>query len=215
MSRLDPSVLLIIIANILFSFKGFNDASHMYKYMFEVGGIKRKEYYRMLSSGFLHVDTSHLIFNMLTLYFFAPVVINSMSRVDFLLVYFISLLAGNFLSYYYHRQEDSYRAVGASGAVFGVLFASILLYPDMSLYLFFIPIPIPAIVVGIGYLFFTVFGMEKRWGNIGHSAHLGGAIAGLLVSVLRYPVLLKTRMLVLGLLLVPILFFIFYERYKK
>jgi len=215
MNRIDPAVLLIIIANVIFSYRGFNDAGFMYKYMFEVERVKVKEYYRLLTAGFLHVDFSHLLFNMLTLYFFAPVIIRSMSRFDFLVIYFLSLLAGNAWAYYYNRKNNDYRAVGASGAISGVLFASILLYPDMSLYLFFIPIPIPAIVVGVGYLAYSVFGMKHRWGNIGHSAHLGGAVAGLLISIVRYPSLVEMRWGVLALLFLPILFFIFYDRIKR
>ncbi len=215
MNKIDPTLLVIIIANVFFSYKGFNDSSHMNKYMFDTGRVKAKEYYRLLSAGFLHVTGSHLIFNMLTLYFFAPVIILTLGRTPFLLIYFISLLAGNIFSYYYHKDDYGYRAVGASGAVFGVVFASILLYPTMSLYLFFIPIPIPAIVVGVGYLAYTVFGMKNRWGHIGHSAHLGGALAGLAVTVFEAPALLQTHTLTLLLLLIPVIGFIIYSQINK
>src|SRR5690606_24758643 len=103
---------------------------------------------------------AHLFMNMLTLYFFANVVINSVGSLGFLLIYFGSLLVGNFLSYYFHRTDFNYNAVGASGAVSGIIYAGILLYPNMSLYMFFIPIPIPAYIFGIGYLFYSIYGMK-------------------------------------------------------
>jgi len=210
MDRIDMSTLGIIIANVLFSIQGFNTPSFFDKYKFQIGPIKDKDYIRMLSSGFLHADFNHLIFNMLTLYFFADVLVLSMGRTAFISIYFGSLLAGNALTYLYHKSNNYYSAIGASGAVSGVLFAAILLHPTMSLYLMFIPIPIPAYIVGVGYLAYTVFGMKKQWGNIGHSAHLGGAVAGLLIAILLSPSLLQTRMLTLGLLAIPItLFFIF------
>ncbi len=114
-------------------------------------------------------------------------------------------LNGNILTYFYHKKDLHYSAVGASGAVSGVLFAAILLFPNMSLYIMFIPIPIPAYIVGIGYLAYTVFGMKKQLGNIGHSAHLGGAVSGIVICLILLPELIQTRTLLLVLLVVPIL----------
>ena len=91
-------VLILIVLNVLFSYKGFNDISFFNKFKFQVGAIKQhKEYVRLLASGFLHVDMSHLIFNMLTLYFFADGVIYSVGIVPFLIIYFVGLLAGGLL----------------------------------------------------------------------------------------------------------------------
>lgn len=202
---MDKIVLIIIIANVIVSLKGFDDVIFFDKYKFQIGPIVNKEWVRMLTSGFLHVDFYHLLFNMLTLYFFADGVIAEFGIINFLIMYFLSLLGGSALSYYYHQRDFFYSAVGASGAVSGILFASILLYPFDSLYFMFIPIPIPAIVVGIGYLLYSVFGMKNQWGNIGHAAHLGGAATGLILSIAMEPSLLFTHTLYVVILAIPLL----------
>ncbi len=212
---MDKIVLIIIIANVIVSLKGFDDAYFFDRYKFQIGPIVNKEWVRMLTSGFLHVDFYHLLFNMLTLYFFADGVIAEFGIVNFLIMYFLSLLGGSALSYYYHQRDFFYSAVGASGAVSGILFASILLYPFDSLYFMFIPIPIPAIVVGIGYLLYSVFGMKNQWGNIGHAAHLGGAATGLILSIVMEPSLLFTHTLYVVILAFPLLMlFVFRKKFN-
>ena len=139
MGKLDLITIIIIGANILVSFKGFNDFSFFEKYKFNVGGLRRGEQIRLFSAGFLHVDTMHLFFNMFTLYFFAEVVIDYLNVFGFTVVYIGSLLLGNLLSLYFHKNEYHYSAVGASGAVMGVLYSAILLEPNMTLLLFVIP----------------------------------------------------------------------------
>jgi membrane associated rhomboid family serine protease len=124
--------------------------------------------------------------------------------VNFLIVYFGSLLMGNLLSYYFHKNEYHYSAVGASGAVTGILYSAILLQPGMKLYMFFIPIPIPAYIFGIGYLLYSIYGMKNRVGNIGHDAHFGGAIGGYVITLLMATWLFEENLLMVGLLAVPI-----------
>ena len=204
MGNLSIITIIIIAANVIISYKGFNDYNFFEKYKFQVGGVQRGEQIRLFSSGFLHADTQHLIFNMLTLYFFADVVIQLLSPVQFLIVYFGSLLLGSLLSLYFHKNEYHYSAVGASGAVMGVLYSAILLQPGMSLYMFFIPIPIPAYVFGIGYLLYSIYGMKNRIGNIGHDAHFGGAIGGYIITLILSPWLFETNLLMIGLLAIPI-----------
>jgi len=182
--------LIIIAINVLCSFKGFKDRSFFETYKFNVGGIKRGEQLRMLVSGFLHVDLQHLLFNMITLYFF--------------LIYFGSLIFGNLLSYYFHKNESYYSAVGASGAVTGILYAAILLYPGMKMYLYFIPIPIPSYIVGVGYMLYSIYGMKSRQGNIGHDAHFGGAIGGYILTLLIAPQVIETHLWMVVILAVPI-----------
>ena len=138
MENINMATLAIIAANVIISLKGFKDFSFFEKYKFNIAGIRKGEQFRMISSGFLHLDFSHLLFNMLTLYFFADVVISSIGYVKFILIYFASLLVGNLLSFYFHKNEYNYSAIGASGAVSGILYSAILFYPNMSLYLFFI-----------------------------------------------------------------------------
>jgi len=205
MQSIDIVTIVIIAANVLISLKGFNDYAFFERYKFNVAGVRRGEQIRMFSSGFLHVDYTHLLFNMLTLYFFAPVVVMQVGIIKFLLIYLASLIVGNLLSFYFHKDEYHYSAVGASGAVMGVLYASILLYPQMSLFLFFIPIPIPAWIFGIGYLLYSIYGMRSRLGNIGHDAHFGGAIAGYVLTLFFVPSLFQTDLWIVLLLAVPII----------
>jgi membrane associated rhomboid family serine protease len=197
--------LIIIALNVICSFKGFKDRSFFETYKFNVGGIKRGEKLRTLVSGFLHVDLQHLLFNMITLYFFADQVIYKVGSFYFFLIYFGSLIFGNLLSYYFHKNESYYSAVGASGAVTGILYAAILLFPGMELYLYFIPIPIPSYIVGVGYMLYSIYGMKSRVGNIGHDAHFGGAIGGYVLTLLIAPQVLETHLWMVILLAVPII----------
>lgn len=206
MGNLSLITIIIIAANIIFSMKGFKDFSFFEKYKFNIGGIRRREQVRMISSGFLHVDEMHLFFNMFTLYIFANEVIDSLGQINFIIIYFGSLLVGNLLSFYFHKDEYHYSAVGASGAVTGVLYSAILLNPDMSLIMFFIPIPIPAYIFGIGYLFYSIYGMKNRVGNIGHDAHFGGAIGGYIITLVMATWLFKENLLMVVLLAIPIVF---------
>lgn len=179
MYNLNPVTIAIIAVNVIVSLKGFDDRLFFEKFKFNVGSIRRGEQIRMFSSGFLHVDTTHLLFNMLTLYFFANAVIFALGQLNFIIIYVASLVFGNLLSLYFHKEEYWYSAVGASGAVTGILYAAILIRPEMNLYMFFVPIPIPGYIFGIGYLLYSIYGMKNRIGNIGHDAHFGGAVGGL------------------------------------
>ncbi|MDQ8013271.1 MAG: rhomboid family intramembrane serine protease [Flavobacterium nitrogenifigens] len=197
-------LIAIIVANVVISYKGFNDLYFFRKYEFHVGSIRSGEQIRMLSSGFLHVDMMHLIFNMLTLYFFAPVVLGWLGNFSFILVYFGSLIFGSLLTMLFHKNDYSYRAVGASGAVTGVLYSAILLQPDMMLGIFFV-IPMPAYIFGILYLLYSIYGMKAKNDNIGHTAHFGGAIGGYLITLIKQPSLFTDHTLMVILLAIPIL----------
>jgi membrane associated rhomboid family serine protease len=203
MQNIHIATLVIIAANVLISMKGFSDFSFFEKYKFNIAGIRRGEHVRMFTSGFLHADFNHLLFNMLTLYFFAGVVIGYLGVTRFILVYLASLLLGSLLSYYFHKDEYHYSAVGASGAVMGILYSAILFIPDQNLYLFF-AIPIPAWVFGLAYLLYSIYGMKKQLGNIGHDAHIGGAIAGYALTIIFAPILLSTSLWIVILLAFPI-----------
>ena len=203
MDSIDLVTVGIIAINLLVSIKGFNDVNFFDRYKFSVGAIKAGQKERMFSSGFLHVDFSHLFFNMFTLYFFANPVLQ-LGTFSFVLIYFGSLVFGNLLSFYFHKNEYHYSAVGASGAVTGILYAAILLNPGMKLYMFFIPIPIPAYLFGIGYLLYSIYGMKKRIGNIGHDAHFGGAIGGYVITLILAPWLFTEHLLMVILLAIPI-----------
>lgn len=205
----NPIVLVIIIANVLFSMKGFNDYSFLDKYKFQVGRVLGKEKVRILSSGFLHVDWMHLGFNMYALYIFGDFVATNLGTIPFLIIYFGSLIAGSLYTLHYHKDEPYYSAVGASGAVSGIVYSSILVFPDMQLLLFF-AIPIPGYVFGLGYLLYSIYGMKKQVGNIGHAAHLGGAIGGFILTLILRPELFSTNTIFVILLAIPILLVLFF-----
>lgn len=212
---LDIVTIVIIAANIIISLKGFSDYGFFEKYKFNVGGVIRGEQIRMFSSGFLHVDMQHLVFNMVTLWFFAGNVIRSVGSLNFIIIYIGSLFLGSLLSYYFHKNEYQYSAVGASGAVTGILYSAILLDPGLSLYIFFIPIPIPGYVFGIGYLLYSIYGMKNRIGNIGHDAHFGGAIGGYVITLLLASWIFKENLTMVLLLALPIaLLFILHKQGK-
>ena len=207
-------LIAIIVVNVLVSYKGFNDFSFFRKYEFHVGGIRAGEQIRMLSSGFLHADMTHLLFNMITLWFFAPVVINFMGDFSFVLIYFGSLVFGSLLTMAFHKNDYGYRAVGASGAVTGVLYSAILLQPDMMLGIFFI-IPMPAYLFGILYLLYSIYGMRAKNDNIGHTAHFGGAVGGYLITLVKEPTLLVEHTLMVVLLAIPIVILFIMQKMGK
>jgi membrane associated rhomboid family serine protease len=196
-------LIALIIVNVLISYKGFNDHSFFRKYEFHMGSVRSGEQIRMLSSAFLHADIGHLAFNMITLYFFAPVVIGFLGSFSFVIIYFGSLIFGSLLTIVFHKNDYNYRAIGASGAVTGVLYSAILLQPDMMLGLFFI-VPIPAYLFGILYLLYSIYGMKAKNDNIGHTAHFGGAIGGYLITIVMNPQLLIDHTFMVVLLTIPI-----------
>ncbi len=204
MQNIHIATIIIIALNVIISFKGFKDISFFEKYKFNIAAIRRGEQLRMLSSGFLHADYNHLIFNMLTLYFFAGIVIAYVGVTQFVLIYLASLILGSILSFYFHKNEPYYSAVGASGAVMGILYAAILFIPNQNLYLFF-AIPVPAWIFGVAYLLYSIYGMKNKLGNVGHDAHVGGAIAGYLLTIIFAPYLLEKSLWIVVLLAFPII----------
>lgn len=206
MININQAVLIIIIVTVAFSYKGFQDYSFFERFKFQITRIKNGEQIRMLSSGFLHADWIHLGFNMYALYLFGDIVSYRLGIPKFLLIYFGSLLAGSSYSFFYHKNEPYYSAIGASGAVSGVVYSCILLYPSMSLMLFPLPIPIPGYIFGVGYLLYSIYGMKNRLGNIGHSAHLGGAIGGFVLTLILFPQVIEINTIMVIVLALPILF---------
>ena len=208
-------LLILIVANVLVSLKGFSDRLFFDKYKFQIGAINRGEKIRMFSSAFLHVDYMHLILNMYVLYIFAPIIIGSLGVVKFLIIYVGSLFAGSLFTLTFHKKELYYSAVGASGAVAGIIYAAILLNPSMRLFMFPLPIPIPGYIFGLGYLLYTIYGMKKQLGNVGHSAHLGGSIGGYALILLLHPLVFTQNTTTVVLLGIPIvLLLIFGDKLK-
>jgi membrane associated rhomboid family serine protease len=210
-------LLLIIIANVLVSIKGFSDRLFLERYKFQVGPVLRGEQIRMFTSGFLHVDQAHLFFNMFALYIFADPVINNLGELKFVIIYLGSLLAGSTIALSFHKKEPYYSAVGASGAVMGIVYAAIMLNPDMKLTFIFFPFfSFPGYVFGVGYLLYSMYGMKTQLGNIGHSAHLGGAVGGFVLTLVLYPQVFIENKLMTFILAIPIiLLFLFKDKLEK
>jgi membrane associated rhomboid family serine protease len=205
-SAFELVIYAIIGANVLFSYTAFNKPALFENYKFNIGRIlANKEYLRLITSGFLHVNLGHLVFNMIAFWSFALVLDRFIDVWQFVFLYAFSLVIGNLLPLYIHRNNSHYSAVGASGAVSGVVFASILFFPYGKIIIIFLPfLPIPSWVFGILYLFYTVYAMGRNNDNIGHEAHLGGALAGLAAAVLFRPDMAAGNWwLVLVLFLIP------------
>lgn len=215
---MSPVLLIIIAATSIISFIAFSNQALFEKYKFNVGAILRdKEYIRLLSAGFLHADMMHLLFNMMTLYFFGPIVIEAFGDIGFLIVYFGSILLGNAFSLYLYKNQSWYSAIGASGGVSGILFASIAMIPDLGIYFFFIPIAIPGYIFGFLYFAYSVYMMlyPKEHDNIGHAAHLGGAFFGLIYAVGLQPERATQNALYLGIMALPLIYMAYMVFVKK
>lgn len=188
-----PVTLLLLIVNVLVSgYALFMDPSLVDRLAFKPRLIlEHGEYQRLITGGFVHVGLGHLLFNMLTLYFFGPWLELMLGPGRFMLLYFGSELAAHGLTLVLHRNNPQYAAVGASGAVSGVVFAFCLFRPFETLYIFF-ALPLPAIVFAVLYVAGSVYAMKQgrengMTGGIAHEAHLGGAVGGLLLTILLEP----------------------------
>ena len=179
-----PIVLALITVNVIFSLLGFRDPYFFNRLKFNVAQITAGQWQRLLTSSVLHVNMQHLLFNMFTLFFFGDVVLGGLGVVGFLTLYIGSVLGGGLFALRYHRNTPHYSAVGASGGVVGVLFAAIVLFPQMRLALLFFPVPIPGYIFALVYLGYTLYGMRKQNDQIGHTAHLGGALTGVILVLL-------------------------------
>ena len=206
--------LLIIIVTTIFSIKGFTNHAFFESNVFEVEKVLLfRQYRRIFTSGFIHINWLHLIFNMLALYLFSSAVENSLGPVRFLLIYVASLVGGNLLALLIHKNHGSYSALGASGAVNGIIFATIALFPYMRIGLFLLP-AIPAWFFGLIYVGFSMYGIRSKKENVGHEAHLGGALIGMLLAVVMVPGALLTNYLPILAIMVPSIIFIYLIIYQ-
>lgn len=184
--------LIIIIITAIVSFTAFSNQKIIDDLIFYPPAVtRRKQWYRFISCGLIHADFGHLLFNMLSLYFFGPAVERAFDyfypgggRWIYLLLYVSALVVSLLPTYFKNIDNHYYKSLGASGAVSAIIFAGLLLSPTSEVMIFFIPIPIPGFIFAPLYLLLSAW-MDRRGGdNINHSAHIWGALYGLAFTLL-------------------------------
>ena len=149
--------------------------------------LRRRQYATAVTSGFVHADLPHLIFNMVTFYFFAFPLEKQIGPLRFAALYFLALVVSDTGTFLKHRDDPQYASLGASGAISAVLFAAIVYFPWMELFIIPIPLPIPAPLFAVAYVGYSWWSARQARGRINHDAHLGGALFGLLFVLLTDP----------------------------
>lgn len=167
----------------IYSRTGFGERGVLHPYSV----VHHKKYYMIITSGFLHADMMHLMFNMLTFYFFAFQLELIIGSVNFFFLYFSSLIISNISTIIKNKNNYGYRSVGASGAISGVLFSYIMLNPGARIGIIFFPIGIPAPIFGVLYLAYCWWAAKKSQDFINHEAHFWGALAGVILTIILIP----------------------------
>jgi membrane associated rhomboid family serine protease len=181
------TVAILLVTSIV-SLLGFGQPALLQKSLFRPYDVFRDHrYYTWVSSGLVHANFTHLLFNMLTFYFFGPPLERVLGTPAFVSLYLIGLILSEVRTYLQHRNEPRYAALGASGAVSAVLFASIVFFPRQSIFILPLPIPIPAPLFGIGYLAYSWYLSRRAKDNVNHTAHIDGAVTGLLFVAILHP----------------------------
>ncbi len=183
-----PATLALLAANILISIAAWQNPRLLNAMVFDLTLIRRKgEYHRMITSGFIHGDPMHLFMNMLALFFLGPALEITIGAAAYVGVYLAALLGGSLWTYMEHLRDLNYRALGASGAVSGVISAAALFYPLSTIYLFF-ALPMPFILFAALYIGWSAWASATRVRDgIGHAAHLGGSLTGIALVCLIWP----------------------------
>ncbi len=208
MYSLKTAGLVLIALNVLLTWYAFQNRSRFEQGLLRIGDLRNGQFYRLFSSGFLHVDWTHLFFNMFSLYIFAGQIEERLGDGLFILVYIVSLVGGNLLAWFFHRSNPDYRAVGASGAVSGIIFSYIVLFPQAELSLIFLPFFFPAWIYGLLFILYSIYGMGRQNDNIGHEAHLGGALSGLFITMAIEPYAAQQHPMTIIYLVVPSVVFL-------
>lgn len=207
--------LILFLINGFITYKGLSDSIYFSKYSFIVEKVLvHKDLKRLVTSGFLHVNWFHFLFNMVALYCFSSGLESIFGWTFFLSLYLGSLIGGNLFSLYIHRNHSDYSAVGASGAISGIIFASIALFPGMEIGFLMLPFYIPAWIYGLGYVLYSIYGIKSQSDNMGHEAHLGGGLIGLTIAVITYPKSLMINYFPILLIFIPSLIFIYLISFK-
>ena len=149
--------------------------------------LRKQRYETIVTSGFVHGDFGHLLLNMVTFYFFAFPLESRIGPARFALLYLLGLIASDLGTYFKHRNDPDYASLGASGAISAVLFAAIVYFPEMKLFIIPIPVPIPAPLFAVGYVAYSWWSARQARGRINHDAHLVGALFGVVFVMLTDP----------------------------
>ena len=201
--------LALILLTIVVSYIGFKDEFFVDKYSFKVEKLQyNREYFRLITSGFLHINWIHLLVNMFVLYSFGSGIEAATGAFPFLTIYFTSLIGGNLLALLLHKHQSRYSSVGASGAISGLVFATIALFPQMKI-LF-----IPGWIFGVVYVLYTLYAIRSQRQDVGHAAHLGGGLVGMFFSLMLFPNTLVSNWLPIVCIFVPAIALILIMVYK-
>lgn len=182
------ATVIILLLTCVISFTGFSNDKIVQDLIFYPTAVtNRNQWYRFVTCGFIHADFMHLAFNMYTFYLFGNKLVEpafvelfgSAGKLLYLALYLSALIVCLLPTYFKHKDDYHYRSLGASGAVSAIIFVGILLYPSMKLTIFPIPLGIPAFIFGPLYLAISAYLAKKGHGNINHSAHIWGAVYGM------------------------------------
>ena len=184
--------LALLIITCIISITAFNNRKVINDLIFSPVDVQqRHQWYRFITCGLIHADFAHLAFNMITLYFFGRVMEQeyveyfNLPKYTYLILYIVALIVSEIPSYIKHRNNNEYRSLGASGAVAAIVFVFILIAPWATIYVFFIPVP--AILYGVLFLVYSAYMSKKGKDNINHSAHLWGAVVGIVFTIIVQP----------------------------
>ncbi len=200
--------LIAILTGIL-TYQGLTHSSYQEKYMLHVDSILiNKEYYRFFTSGFLHVNWIHFGFNMAALISFALSIEILLGIKSFLIIYCLSLLGGSLLALYIHRIHGDYSAVGASGAISGIVASAIILFPEGEIGLILFEGGIKSWIFGLVFIVISILGIKSQSDSIGHEAHLGGLLTGIVTTSIIGPSKFVENLWIVLLMGVPIILFL-------
>lgn len=201
----------IIAVTTVVSIIGFGNRTFFEKNLFQVRAILRgREFYRLATSQLVHANWAHLLFNMISLYSFGELMERRLGPGLVAALYASGALCGDLLALAIRRKNLDYSAVGASGAVCAVIFASIFLLPGGSIYILPLPVPLPSWMYAVLFMVVSLYGIGRGGSLIGHDAHIGGALAGIAGAIVYDPSVMFRDYVLLAALTVPVIILLIY-----